>query len=149
MTGAKRVADWAEHALATLSDAGYRRGGARTAVVELLGRKNCGITAAEIEEELQGEGSSVSRASIYRVLEELDELRLVQRLEVGQDFARYEPLLASGDHHHHMVCERCGRVAPFSDEGLERAIERASERVRFRVGGHEIVLRGLCADCRG
>jgi Fur family ferric uptake transcriptional regulator len=50
-------------------------------------------------------------------------------------------------HHHHLVCERCGRLEPFSDAGIERAIARLSDRLPARVSEHEIVIRGSCEAC--
>jgi Fur family ferric uptake transcriptional regulator len=73
----------------------------------------------------------------------------VQRLEVGQGTARYEPVQPGGDHHHHMVCDSCGSVVPFEDSELERSIERLSARVKFSVAEHDVVLHGACADCAG
>lgn len=140
--------DWSEHALARLQEAGYRRGGARMAVVELLDRQDCALSALEIEDRLRDERRAVGRASIYRTLEQLAELRLVQRLEVGQGTARYEPVQPSGDHHHHMVCDRCGTVVPFEDSGLEQSITRLSARVKFDVAEHDVVLHGACEACR-
>jgi len=139
---------WATDAGVRLTEAGYRQGGARTAVLDQLDRQACALTAYEIEAALRERGRTVGRASVYRVLEELHELGLVTKVELGQGQARYEPARAE-HHHHHLVCDRCGAVVPFDDEPLERAIERLSRRVDFDVSGHEIVLRGLCASCRG
>jgi Fur family ferric uptake transcriptional regulator len=143
-----RVDDWIEHAQERLAQAGFRRGGARRAVIDLLGRQACALTALEIDERLRTEGRAVGRASVYRALEQLTELRLVARLEVGQDAARYEAVHPSGEHHHHLVCDRCGRITPFEDRGLETAIDRLSRRVRFDVGDHDVVLHGACEKCR-
>lgn len=140
---------WADHALGVLRRAGYHRGGARRAVVELLDGERCALTAREIDDTLRREGRGVGRASVYRALEQLAELKLVQRLEVGQGVARYEPVRPSGDHHHHLVCDDCGRVTPFADSSLEEAIRRLSRRVPFAVDEHDVVLRGSCPACRG
>jgi len=139
---------WREHTLATLAAEGYRRGGARNAVVELLERQTCALTAQEIDDRLRGEGRSIGRASVYRILELLTELRLVQRIDVGQGVARYERHQPDGDHHHHLVCDRCGRIAPFEDPALEQAIERVSRSLSFAVDDHDVVLHGACGDCR-
>jgi len=139
---------WAEHALQRLHSAGFRRGGARSAVVELLDSEDCALTAHEIEERLRADGRTVARASVYRALEQLADLRLVGRLDVGQGMARYERLEPSGDHHHHMVCDSCGTVVPFEDPELERTMEQLSRRVSFAVDEHEVVLHGACGDCR-
>ncbi|MCU0259296.1 MAG: transcriptional repressor [Solirubrobacteraceae bacterium] len=138
---------WAESAAEALSRAGYRRGGARAAVLEQLDAQACALTAYEIEAALRGRGRAVGRASVYRVLEELHELGVVTKVELGQGQARYEPNRAE-HHHHHLVCDRCGAVVPFDDEPLERAIAAISRKVDFEVSEHEIVLHGACADCR-
>jgi Fur family transcriptional regulator, ferric uptake regulator len=134
---------WAEHALTTLAAAGLRRGGARTAVIELLDRQPCALTAQEVEGSL---GGGASRASVYRVLDELVEHGLAARIEVGQGVARYEPVRHDG-HHHHLVCDDCGAVRPFHDEELERAIGKVAGRVAFNVAEHDITLHGRCGDC--
>jgi Fur family ferric uptake transcriptional regulator len=140
------VSGWAEHADATLRKTGHRTGGARAAVLELLARQDCCLTAGEIHERLRDEGRRVGIASVYRVLEQLGSAHLVQRVEVGDGVVRYEP--AYEDHHHHVVCDDCGKVEPFHDDTLERAIGLASDRLDYAVSHHEVVLRGACGDCR-
>jgi Fur family ferric uptake transcriptional regulator len=139
---------WSEHALTTLRGAGYRGGGARTAVVELLGRQTCCLSAQEIFDALRAEGRPVGIASVYRVLDVLTALGVTQRLEVGGGVSRYEPVQPDGAHHHHLVCDDCGKVEAFSDGPLEAALEQLEQRIGFAVGGHDVVLHGACADCR-
>lgn len=148
MAHAEHSPRWAEHALVALHRAGYHEGGARRAVVELLGGQACALTAREIDDEVRRHGRAIGRASVYRALEQLEQLKLVQRLEVGQGTARYEPIHPSGDHHHHLVCDACGRVTPFEDAALEEAIHRLAGRVPFAVDEHDVVLRGACRACR-
>jgi Fur family ferric uptake transcriptional regulator len=150
MTANMSTASWAERAEATLVAAGHRRGGARRALLELLDGQECALTAQEIEDTLRGRGKRkrvVSRASVYRILDELERLALVQRVETGQAMVRYERVCEHEQHHHHLVCDECGVVMPFSDAGLERAIETLSERVPLDVSEHEIVLHGACREC--
>jgi Fur family ferric uptake transcriptional regulator len=146
-TSSAHTERWADRAEAALAAAGPRRGGARRAVLDLLGGQECALTALEIEDRLRCAERAVSRASIYRVLDELEGLRLVQRVETGQAMVRYERVCEAEEHHHHLVCECCGIVLPFSDPALEQAISRISERVPLAVSEHEIVLRGQCRDC--
>lgn len=138
---------WEEHALEMLGEAGYRRGGARTAVVEALARHDCAVTALELEEDLRRHEAPVGRASIYRALDRLEELGLVQRFEAARGIASYERVNPSGHHHHHAICRRCGRIEPFEDRSLERAIERVSAAVPFEIAEHDVTLRGLCKSC--
>ncbi len=139
---------WVALAEATLAAAGRRHGGARRAVLELLEQQQCALTAVEIELRLRERSRAVSRASIYRVLEELEGLRLVQRVDTGQVMARFEKASSNEEHHHHLVCNHCGVVMPFFDPQLERAISSISERVPLAVSEHEILLRGRCRACR-
>jgi len=147
---AEPAGDWLARAELALSAAGRKRGGARRSVLELLARQECALTAPEIEDVLRARTPRpVSRASVYRILDELEELALVQRVETGQAMVRYERVCEHAEHHHHLVCDECGVVMPFSDPDLERAISSLSERVPLSVSEHEIVLHGACRDCAG
>ena len=141
------MAEWSEHALEQLSAAGYRRGGARQVVIELLDEQACALSALEIEDALRArDGRRVGRASIYRVVDELVTLGLLSRVDVGDGVARYEPQRSG--HHHHLVCDGCGRLEPFQDDALERAIHHLAERVSFDVSDHDVTLHGECEACR-
>ena len=137
---------WASDASTALAAAGYRQGGARRAVIELLDRQRCTMTASEIEAALQDGGRTVGRASVYRILDELEEVGVLNRVELGRGQAGYEPVRPE-HHHHHLVCGSCGKVQPFDDAALEQAIDDLSGRVDFEVTGHEVVLRGTCPGC--
>ncbi len=138
---------WARHALETLRAAGHRRGGARTAVVEALAGHDCAVTALDLDDELRRRRPPVGRASVYRALEQLEELGLVRRLEVCRGTAGYERIEPDGHHHHHAICRDCGRMVPFEDSSLERAIGQLSESISFDVTEHDVVLRGRCDRC--
>jgi Fur family ferric uptake transcriptional regulator len=144
----KEPTAWAQRATDALSAAGYRRGGAREAVIGLLDTQHCALSAAEIEHALHARGGrGVARASVYRILEQLEELRMVTRVEVGQGLARFEAAREEG-HHHHMVCDACGQIIPFEDPELERSIQKLAARATFQVAEHDVVLHGACADCK-
>lgn len=138
---------WAEHARAGLRRAGLRAGGARRAVVDHLSVQDCCLSAQEIRDGIAAEGGSVGIASVYRALDLLAELRLVHRVDVGDGVARFEPARPDGDHHHHLVCDRCGRVRSFSDEALELALARVAAALGVPAATHEVVLHGPCAEC--
>ena len=139
--------EWAAGAFVVFRRSGHRGGKARRTVIDFLARQECCFSASEIFEGLRAEGNPVGLASIYRTLEQLSRLRLVQRLDFG-DAARYEPLLLSGDHHHHVICDDCGKVEPFADTPLEVALGRLGGQLGYELEGHDVVLRGTCAECR-
>jgi Fur family transcriptional regulator, ferric uptake regulator len=139
--------EWAAHATAELRRAGHRSGGARAAVIDLMAAQDCCLTAQEVFDGLRADGRVVGIASVYRALDLLARLGLLRRLEMG-NASGYEPALPGGHHHHHVVCDRCGKVSSFEDPGLEEAIDRLSQRLKYTVDGHEVVLRGSCPNCK-
>jgi Fur family transcriptional regulator, ferric uptake regulator len=138
---------WEERALDALQRAGYRRGGARTAVIEAMARHDCAVTALDLEEELRVSEAGVGRASVYRALEQLEQLGLVQRVEVSRGTAGFERIDPTGHHHHHAICRDCGRMVPFEDPILERALDKVAGTMSFDVTEHDVVLRGTCDRC--
>lgn len=137
------MARWSDDAHERLKVAGYRSGAARAAVIALLERESCCVSAADVHSGLR---ARVGLASVYRVLESLHEVGSLRRVDVGDGVARYEPLRE--EHHHHLVCTECGKVEAFEDPALERAIRRVEAHSRYAVETHDVVLQGACDNCR-
>lgn len=135
---------WAERASQRFNEAGFKTGSARRQVIELLEQEHCALTALEIDRRLP----SVGRASVYRTLDQLEQLQLVNRVDLGGESAAYERN-DPDQHHHHMVCVRCGRLVPFEDQALEQAIHGVGERAEFEITAHDVLLRGVCPTCKG
>jgi len=139
---------WADHARGALKQHGYSRGGARDAVIDFLAAQSCATSAQDIYRALRAGGRRIAMASVYRSLEVLHGLHLVQRVDTGQGEALYEAVAETGEHHHHVICDECERIVPFEDPALEQAITRLAKRVPFEVAGHDVVLHGRCPDCK-
>ena len=138
---------WDERTLETLRGSGLRLGSARRAVVEALAAQGCVVTATEIHEGLRSRGREVGLASVYRILDLLVERGLVQKIDLGGGRAHYEAAHHGEAHHHHLVCTECGKVEPFADAELERALERIETQAGYLVRTHDVLLRGACDDC--
>ena len=139
---------WTDGALARMRSETGRNGGARRIVVEFLGGQDCCVSAQEIHDAVRAGGARVGIASVYRTLDRLDELGLVQRVDLGDGVSRFERADPRGDHHHHLVCDDCGKVEPFEDPVLEAAIADIAGGRGYDVAAHDVVLRGACGDCR-
>ena len=137
---------WEDHVRSELTRTGHRAGGAREEVLALLAQQHCCLSAQEIHDRLRGGERAVGLASVYRALDLLTQLKLVHRVDVDGT-ACDEPADPSGDHHHHAICERCGKRDAFEDPELERLIDDVAARLGYDVGAHDIVLRGSCPDC--
>ena len=139
---------WEERTHDALRDAGYRVGAARRAVVSVLARRDCCLTVPEIADSLRTRGREVGIASVYRVVDLLAEKQLVQKIDLGDGRAHYERVEPADEHHHHLVCNDCGRVEPFADAELEAALRRVERDTGFAVASHDVLLRGACDDCK-
>jgi Fur family ferric uptake transcriptional regulator len=138
---------WLEQAHRSLAGAGSRAGGARDEVMDVLAREGCLLNAQEIHDLLRERGRRVGMASVYRTLDLLSAHRLVRRVEVA-GVASFEVMLASGEHHHHLVCERCGAMVPFEDDELERALAVVQGRLGVPRAEHEVIIHAPCPACR-
>jgi Fur family ferric uptake transcriptional regulator len=122
----------------------------RRAVVETLERAGRPLTMPEILDANPG----LSQSSAYRNVTVLVDVSVVCRVAGADDHGRFE--LAeelSGHHHHHLVCERCGKVvdvhaAPRLERALAEAADAAADEHGFVVNEHRFDLVGVCADCR-
>jgi Fur family ferric uptake transcriptional regulator len=150
-TGSDQIATggghWAETAKSELARKGYRAGGARTAVIEALAEEGGCVEAEQLEQRLAERGSSVGTASVYRALGLLTDLEMLRRVAVAGAPVRYELVHPDGHHHHHIVCNRCGRTVAFTDDTIERAIVEVSRKASFEISDHEITLHGTCENC--
>ena len=138
---------WTDHTRQTLAAAGHRASAPRAEVVDAIAELGCSVSAREIEDLLRERDSTVGLASIYRALELLERLGLVKRIDLGDTATRYEAASPSGEHHHHIVCDSCGKVERFEDDALERAIHSLSDRSKFSVATHDVTLHGECPAC--
>jgi Fur family ferric uptake transcriptional regulator len=138
---------WAAQTSEALRREGYRSGAARRVVVDVLSRQTCCMTAVEVWDAIRSEGGNVGIASVYRILDLLTDKGLVQRIELGAGKAHFEPIRPEA-HHHHLVCDECGRVDAFEDEALETTLRRVENETGYAIARHDVLLRGACDDCR-
>ena len=141
-------ASWSAAALDNLQAKGLRNGGARRAVIEHLGAQPCCRSAQEIFDGIRADGRPVGIASVYRALDQLVELQLVQRVELGDGIARFEPSHVDGEHHHHLVCDACGKVEPFSDPGSSRRSRTPRDGSTTACARTRSCSTAQCDDCQ-
>ncbi|PWT99009.1 MAG: transcriptional repressor [Candidatus Melainabacteria bacterium] len=117
-------------------------------VLQLLEKRNSLSTAQEIHSLLRNEDESApGLTTVYRALESLVALGLVQSVELGDGEKRFE-LVTPGEHHHHLVCERC-RESIHLDQCLVEDLESAIKtKYGFAVTGHILEIFGVCKRCK-
>ena len=107
-------------------------------MVELLAGAECALTALEIDRPLE----SVGRASVYRTLDQLEQLQLIQRVEVGGDAAGYERVDPGGPPPSPRLRASAAGSPPSPARSWRGRSRRSAERSDFAVASHDVVLRG-------
>jgi Fur family ferric uptake transcriptional regulator len=130
-----------EDAVARLASSGFRNTGPRRAVLDAM----AGLPSPFTIEELTSAARTVGRATVFRTVKLLQEADVVCRMVLEDGSVRYE--LSNGGHHHHLICNRCGRTYEFSDPELDARIQRNAIERDFQLGGHSLELYGNCASC--
>lgn len=126
----------------------------RILILEALeNRPDKHLTAEEIYECVKSQNPDIGLATVYRTIQLLSELNLIDKLNLGDGYVRYE--IGHQDleerehhHHHHLICLNCGNVFTVRDDLLETLEQRISEAMDFQVVDHEVKLYGYCKECR-
>jgi Fur family ferric uptake transcriptional regulator len=103
------------------------------------------LSAEDIAERVRKRLPRVNTSTVYRTLDILVEDGLLLRTDLGGNRAYYEPVREHP--HHHVVCERCGKVTHLHDEALGDFRARIEADSGYRLGGREISFFGLCPSC--
>jgi Fur family transcriptional regulator, ferric uptake regulator len=119
---------------------------ARRAVIEVLVGSGAHLTAEEIHARVEAVAPDVHRATVYRALETLSRLELVEHAHLGHGPAVYH---LSDDLHHHLVCEVCGAVIEVPASLFEDAERRVREEFGFEARSHHFAVVGRCRGCAG
>jgi len=119
----------------------------RETVVEEIFASGGHFEAEDMVERLKRKRARVSRATVYRTLELLQECRLVEKVNFGTTQSFYEHVLL-GQHHDHIICTRCNVVIEFVDERIETLQEEICAANGIRLQSHSMRLFGECLVCR-
>jgi Fur family ferric uptake transcriptional regulator len=131
---------------AALDRAGYSITEPRRAVAEMVAERDSHFTAPELVLEAQRRRLGVGRATVFRALEVFEELGLVERLDLPSGEHAY--VVCEPAHHHHVVCQRCGRGTDVEDCGIEDVARQIEAQTGYLVDSHRVELFGLCPECR-
>jgi Fur family ferric uptake transcriptional regulator len=131
-----------------LGHVGQRYTAGRRALVDLLHRAGRPLEIPEILVAASG----LPQSSTYRNLAVLERAGAVIRHPGAGGTARYELSEALVGHHHHLVCDNCGRMEDYEapaeiEGGLQQAVTAIAEQSGFQATGHSLELRGICPDC--
>jgi Fur family ferric uptake transcriptional regulator len=132
--------------LEALDRSPYRTTAPRRAVARLIADHDGHFSAAELVAEARERRLAVGRATVFRTLEMLAELDLVERIDLPSGEHAY--VACEPAHHHHVVCSSCGRTADIDDAGMRAVVREVARRTGYRVDEHRLELFGLCPACQ-
>lgn len=116
----------------------------REAIVKVLKNTRSHPTADQIYDEVRKEIPNISKGTIYRNLQVLQEDGAIFALNLNGTVSRYE---VKQESHYHFRCEKCGRIFDL-DEPIDKEIDsRVARQTGFKVSHHQTEFRGLCKDC--
>jgi len=128
-----------------LKKAGLKITEPRLTILELMqGRKNEHFSAEDVYKILLEQGSEIGLATVYRVLNQFDEARILIRHNFEGNKSVFE--LAPTEHHDHIICEDCGKVFEFNDSVIEQRQKEISEQYGIKLKAHSLYLYGKCSD---
>jgi len=130
---------------AVLKDKGYKLTGQRRLIIEVFNESHGHYTAQEVFDLVREKSKSINFSTIYRNLELLSDLEIIDKLQLESGISHYE--LCGLEHHHHVICKKCGDmqeidVCPFA--GLE---EEQLKAIGFKATGHKFEIYGYCSKC--
>jgi Fur family ferric uptake transcriptional regulator len=119
----------------------------RAAIMALLDSVDEFRSAQELHDELRRRGENIGLTTVYRTLQSLSSVDLVDmvRTDTGESVYRR---CSAPDHHHHLVCRRCGSAVEVSGREVEAWAAEVAEAHGFSDVSHTIELFGTCAECR-
>ena len=134
--------NWCE----VLQKNGCRLTAPRRAVVETMEGNMCALTPVEVYVEARKQCHGLGLVSVYRTLEKLEQLGLVQR--VHQTKACQAFIRTGNGHQHLLVCQNCGKAVLFEGDHLDLLFNSISKRTGFQIESHWLQVFGLCRTCQ-
>ena len=132
--------------ISRLSEQGYRLTPQRMLVLSAIESSDDHISAEEIYAQVVAKYPHVNISTIYRTLELLNRLGLVTETDLGGGRVRYHP--AGKGHHHHLVCQECGKIIDLDESVLSSLKGVLLREYKFSADLRHLAIFGRCADCR-
>lgn len=106
------------------------------------------LSAEETFMIVKNEYPDIGLATVYRTLELLAELEILQKNDFGDGRIRYEFSRQDEHHHHHLICLECGQVSEFDDDLLDSLEKEIEKRNDFKIIDHDLKFFGYCKKCQ-
>jgi len=129
-----------------LQDSGYRLTAPRRALVEIIANSPCALGPLDLYDLARRQHPGIGLVTVYRTLEKLEEMDLIQRVHLPDGCHRY--LRAMDGHQHILLCTLCGKVEFFEGDDLSPLFNKIAARSGYLIQEHWLQLFGVCAGCQ-
>ena len=138
-----------EHMCDRLRDHSYKLTPQRQTILRIFWQnKGRHLSAEDVYMLVKNQDPDIGLATIYRTLDILAEVGILQKNDFGDGRSRYEFTQRDEHQHHHLICVQCGDVAEFDDDLLESLETVISKRNGFKVLDHHLKFFGYCSECQ-
>lgn len=150
MDGKKRSRDMRNH----LKVKGFRMTLPRRVILDFLAKTDEHLLAKDIYRKINKKHPDIGLTTVYRTLDLLVRLGLINKFEFGEGQSRYELTWDFKEHHHHLVCLGCGKIIDYNDfmEDEKKFFNKIetflSKKYKFTIENHEVYFYGKCDRCR-
>lgn len=133
-----------------LQEANYKLTPQReTTVLVLLENEKDHLSAEEIYMLAKLKSPDIGLATVYRTLEMLTELKILDKISFTDGLARYDMRKEGAKHfHHHLLCLECGDIEEIEDDLLLDVEKVVEQRFAFQVSDHRLTFHGVCKNCQ-
>ncbi len=131
--------------ICTIRESGHRVTNGKRAVAEVLIGSTSHLSVDEVVQAVRAIEPEINQSTIYRILEEFEELGLVVHSHLGASAAVYH---LAGQNHAHLVCDNCGLTQEIPATTFDVMEVQLREKFGFNLDRHHVALSGLCATCR-
>ena len=108
------------------------------------------LSAEDVHDILREKKAEIGLATVYRSLELLSDLGILQKMEFGDGCSRYEGNATDPNrhHHHHLICTKCGKVEEFDEDLLDDLERDIEQKIGFHTLDHQVKFFGVCKECQ-
>ena len=119
----------------------------RETILEVFLQSKRHMTVEELHNQVKYRDPTIGLTTVYRTIKLFDELAITKfvwfgsnsKIELSEDFV---------EHHHHIVCQSCGRIEKIDQTAIEKTILKTALKKRYKLTGHHVEILGLCRDCQ-
>lgn len=138
-----------QHIKEALHDARYKLTPQREVTLRvLLENESAHLSAEDVFMKVKDKYPEIGLATVYRTLELLNELKILDKINFGDGVSRYDLRKEGAEHfHHHLVCINCGSVEEIEEDLLGEVEKKVENDFQFKITDHRLTFHGICRTC--